>query len=119
MDTVILRSPFFLDVNLTAFVIKFTSTMAVSLYRTIARMFSTLFHPVKIGNNVFDVFVIIRHIHGIVELDVFRFEFRLEDSESLRKFPLGAHLWAMSAGVVEREGQTYRAARVTASSNRV
>jgi hypothetical protein len=83
MDTMILRSPFFLDVNLTAFVIKFTSTTAVSLCQTIARMFPTLFHPVKIGNNVFDVFVIIRYIHGIVELDILRFEFRLEDFESL------------------------------------
>jgi hypothetical protein len=92
MDTIILRSPFFLDVNLTAFVIRFTSTMAVSLCRTIASMNYTLFHPVEIGNNVFDAFVVIRYVHGIVELDILRFELRLEDFEGLGKFPLGAHL---------------------------
>jgi hypothetical protein len=52
----------------------------------------TLFHPVEIGNNVFDAFVVIRYVHGIVELDILRFELRLEDFEGLGKFPLGAHL---------------------------
>jgi hypothetical protein len=93
--------------------------MAVSLCRTIASMNYTLFHPVEIGNNVFDAFVVIRYVHGIVELDILRFELRLEDFEGLGKFPLGAHLWTMSAYAVEWQDQTYRGVRVTASSSQV
>jgi len=44
---------------------------------------STLFHSVEVGNNILDLIVLIRYVHGIVELYIFGFEFGLEDFESL------------------------------------
>ena len=44
---------------------------------------STLFHPVEIGDDIFNLVIIIGYIHGIVELYVFGFELGLKDFESL------------------------------------
>jgi hypothetical protein len=94
MDTTILRSPFFLAVNLTAFVIKFTRTRCISEFLYPMFMILTLLHPVKVCNDIFDMFIVIRDIHSIVELDVLCLELGLEYFEGLRELPLGAHLWS-------------------------
>lgn len=52
MDTMILRSPFFLDVNFTALVMRFTSTALVSMYFCKFCVVPTLLHPVQIGDDV-------------------------------------------------------------------
>lgn len=84
MDTAIFLSPFFLAVNFIALVIRLTSTtFALVFVGTVVCWTRTLFHPVKISDNMLDIVVVERHIHGVVKIDVLGLELRLEDSESL------------------------------------
>jgi hypothetical protein len=46
---------------------------------------------------MFDFFMVVGDVHGVVELDVLGLELGLKDSESLRKLPLGPHLCPMLA----------------------
>lgn len=60
IETVIFLSPFFRDVNLTAFVIRLTSTDRVSQHLCIGgKRLLTLFHPVEIRDDIINSLVVV------------------------------------------------------------
>lgn len=91
METVIFLSPFFLDVNLTAFVIRLTSTAKSQRSSQCTATLVTLLHPVQIGNDVIDFLLVIGNIHCIMEFNLLRLELGLKDLERLRKLPFRPH----------------------------
>jgi hypothetical protein len=92
IETVIFRLPFFLEVNFIAFVIKLTSTTKSAFAPYPRARDITLLHAVDVSNDEFNCPIVIRDIHGVMEVDILGPKLGLEDLESLGELPLRPHL---------------------------
>lgn len=115
METIIFLSPSFLDVNLIAFVMRFTKTGESVDEMKASKEHLTLIHPVKIRNHVIDALFIVRYVHGVVELNVLCLEFGLEYSEGFAEFPLWSYFYTELGKVLQVLGVAYREGQETAS----
>jgi hypothetical protein len=92
IETVILRLPFFLAVNFIAFVIKLTSTNKSAFASYSRARDITLLHAIDVSNDEFNCPIVVRDIHGVMEIDILGPKLGLEDLESLGELPFGPHL---------------------------